>query len=249
MDKVLVIGESCIDIFVYGISERKSPEGNAPVFLPKSETYSDGMSYNVSNNLAAMGVDVDIITNNEEIIKRRYVNIDTNELYLRVDEHDTVRRFNISELPTHIKDYQAILISDYDKGYLSESDIEYISTIHPFVIIDTKKKLGLWCRNLKFIKLNRLEYKNNKQYIKENKNWLKEKLLITKDKDGVEWNGNVFPSLATDVIDVSGAGDTFIAGFLSEFLKTSDVSKSIFFANKAAANVLSKKGVSVYNEY
>ena len=35
MNKVLVIGESCVDVFVYGTSERKSPEGNAPVFLPK----------------------------------------------------------------------------------------------------------------------------------------------------------------------------------------------------------------------
>lgn len=248
MNKILVIGESCVDVFVYGISERKSPEGNAPVFLPKNETYSDGMSYNVSNNLAAMGNDVDIITNYEEIVKRRYVNIDTNELYLRVDEHDRVNRFNISELPTYIKDYKAILISDYDKGYLSESDIEYISTIHPFVVIDTKKKLGLWARNIKFIKLNRLEYKSNKEYIKENKHWLKEKLLITKDKDGVEWNGKTFPSQATTVVDVSGAGDTFIAGFLSEYLKSNDISKSIEFANKVAANVLSKRGVSVYSE-
>lgn len=248
MNKVLVIGESCVDVFVYGISERKSPEGNAPVFLPKGETYSDGMAYNVSNNLAAMGVDVDIITNTEEIVKRRYVNIDTNDLYLRVDEHDRVRRFNISELPTYISDYKAILISDYDKGFLSESDIEYLSTIHPFVIIDTKKKLGLWARNIKFIKLNRLEYKNNKEYIKENKHWLKEKLIITKDKDGVEWNGKSFPSLATTIVDVSGAGDTFIAGFLSEYMNTKDVSQSIIFANKAAANVLSKKGVNVYSE-
>jgi D-beta-D-heptose 7-phosphate kinase/D-beta-D-heptose 1-phosphate adenosyltransferase len=248
MNKVLVIGESCVDVFVYGISERKSPEGNGPVFLPKSEVYNDGMAYNVSNNLAAMGIDVDIITNTEEIVKRRYVNLETNDLYLRVDEHDKVRRFNISELPLYIKDYSAILISDYDKGFLSEGDIEYISTLHPLVIIDTKKKLGLWCRNIKFIKLNRLENKNNKEYIKENKHWLKEKLLITKDKDGVDWNGKNFPSLADNVVDVSGAGDTFIAGFVSEFLKTNNVDKSIFFANKAAANVLSKKGVSVYSE-
>lgn len=248
MYKVLVIGESCVDNFVYGISERKSPEGNGPVFLPKNETYSDGMSYNVSNNLAAMGVDVDIITNTEEIIKRRYVNIDTNELYLRVDEHDKVSRYNKSQLPTYINDYSAILISDYDKGYLTESDIEYISSIHPFVIIDTKKILGMWCQNLKFIKLNRFEYEANIEYITKNENWIKEKLLITKDKDGVEWNGILFASLAKNVVDVSGAGDTFIAGFLTEYLKTNDIPKSIEFANKAAANVLSKRGVSVYSE-
>jgi hypothetical protein len=37
MSKVLVIGESCTDIFIYGTSERKSPEGKGPVFIPKYE--------------------------------------------------------------------------------------------------------------------------------------------------------------------------------------------------------------------
>ena len=36
-NKVLVIGEVCTDIFRYGITSRKSPEGNGPVFLPIDE--------------------------------------------------------------------------------------------------------------------------------------------------------------------------------------------------------------------
>jgi bifunctional ADP-heptose synthase (sugar kinase/adenylyltransferase) len=55
MNRILVIGESCTDIFVYGTSNRKSPEGNGPVFVPISETYGLGMASNVVNNLRAMG--------------------------------------------------------------------------------------------------------------------------------------------------------------------------------------------------
>ena len=63
MSKVLVIGESCTDIFIYGKSNRKSPEGNGPVFIPTKEVYGAGMAGNSSNNLASIGVDVDLFSN------------------------------------------------------------------------------------------------------------------------------------------------------------------------------------------
>jgi D-beta-D-heptose 7-phosphate kinase/D-beta-D-heptose 1-phosphate adenosyltransferase len=148
--KVLVIGESCTDIFIYGTSERKSPEGKGPVFIPISETYGAGMAANVANNLGAMGLDVDIYSDAGNIIKSRYVNKDTNELYLRVDEGDMVNRIKISELP-NLNNYNAVVISDYCKGFLSEEDIDTIASTHPLVILDTKKKLGDWCKNISFI--------------------------------------------------------------------------------------------------
>jgi len=86
MSKVLVIGESCTDVFIYGKTERKSPEGKGPVFVPTREVYGNGMALNTANNLSAMGVDVDVYSDNGGITKTRYVNETTNELYLRVDE-------------------------------------------------------------------------------------------------------------------------------------------------------------------
>lgn len=159
MSKVLVIGESCTDIFVYGTSERKSPEGKGSVFIPHHETYGVGMAANTTNNLAAMGVDVDMFSDNGNIIKTRYVDMNTNELYLRVDENDNVSQIKISDLPD-LNQYTAIVISDYCKGFLTEDDISEIASKHNLVIADTKKKLGDWCKNLKFIKINRLDRKS-----------------------------------------------------------------------------------------
>ena len=48
-----------------------------------------------------------------------------------------------------------IVVSDYNKGFLTEEDIAYIGFKHPNVICDTKKQLGDWCRDLRLIKLNR----------------------------------------------------------------------------------------------
>ena len=46
------------------------------------------------------------------------------------------------------------------------------------------------------------------------------------------------------VKDISGAGDTFLAGLVSKYLKTVDIIKSIEFAQKCTTKVVQKHGVS-----
>jgi len=244
MSKVLVIGESCTDIFIYGTSERKSPEGKGPVFIPKYEKYGVGMAANTTNNLAAMGVDVDMLSDNGNIIKTRYVNEDTNELYLRVDENDSVNRINIDDLPD-LKQYSAIIISDYCKGFLEEEDIAKIASMHHLVIADTKKKLGDWCVDLKFIKVNRLEWANSKDIIRDNE-WLFDKIICTLDKKGTTHRHTTYPVIPIENADVSGAGDTFVAGFVSKYLDSNNVDESIMWGNYCAGEVVKEKGVSVF---
>jgi bifunctional ADP-heptose synthase (sugar kinase/adenylyltransferase) len=246
MNKVLVIGESCTDIFVYGTSNRKSPEGRGPVFVPIRETYGAGMAANVANNLGAMGIDVDIYSDSGNIIKSRYVNKDTNELYLRVDENDSVNRINISQL-SNISQYDAIIISDYCKGFLTEDDIASIASLHPLVILDTKKKLGDWCRDLKFIKINRLEWEVSKDVIRDNE-WLFDKIICTLDKTGTAYKHTTYPVKPIKKADVSGAGDTFTAGFVARYLDSEDISTSIEWGNYCAGEVIKKKGVSVFGK-
>jgi D-beta-D-heptose 7-phosphate kinase/D-beta-D-heptose 1-phosphate adenosyltransferase len=246
MNRVLIIGESCTDIFVYGTSTRKSPEGNGPVFVPISETYGAGMAANVANNLGAMGVDVNIFSDNGGIVKTRYVNKDTNELYLRVDENDLVNRIDISKL-SDTSQYDAIIISDYCKGFLTEEDIAKVASLHPLVILDTKKKLGDWCKDLKFIKINRLEWKNNKDVIRDNE-WLFDKIICTLDKTGTAYKHTTYAVKPIENADVSGAGDTFTAGFTKKYLETNDIGKSIEWGNYCAGEVIKKKGVSVFGK-
>jgi bifunctional ADP-heptose synthase (sugar kinase/adenylyltransferase) len=246
MNKVLVIGESCTDVFVYGISKRKSPEGNGPVFVPISETYGLGMAGNTANNLMAMGLDVDTYFDKGVITKTRYVNKDTNELYLRVDENDITNRINIFNLPDLAK-YDAVIISDYCKGFLTEEDISKIASLHKLVILDTKKKLGDWCKDITFIKVNRQEFQNNFGVIKEN-DWLFDKIICTLDRGGAMYKTQTFKITPTDSADVSGAGDTFVAGFVARYLNSEDIGVSIDWANYCAGEVVKKKGVSVFGK-
>lgn len=244
--KVLVIGESCTDIFVYGNSNRKSPEGNGPVFTPTKEVYGDGMALNVANNLSAMGIDVDLFSDSGNITKTRCVDENTNELYIRIDENDKTERIDIEQIPD-IHSYDAIVISDYCKGFLLEEDINMIGLMHPLVILDTKKHLGDWCSPIKFIKLNRFEAQNNHDIILEKK-WLEDKIITTLDGNGAAYKGTIVKTEKVENADVSGAGDTFVAGFVARYLDSQNVEESIGWANYCAGEVVKKKGVSVFGK-
>ena len=62
--KILVVGESCRDVFKYGRCVRLCPEAPVPVFDFVEQIQNDGMAYNVYNNIKSLGVNVDIVTNN-----------------------------------------------------------------------------------------------------------------------------------------------------------------------------------------
>ena len=244
MSRVLVIGDSCSDIFIYGEIERLSPEAPVPVIKPVDRTKNGGMAKNVKNNLEALGCVTHIVTNPNDIKKTRYVDNRSNQMVLRVDEHDYCDRINLEVFNSiNVTDYDAIIISDYCKGFLKEQDIEYICSNYDNVFIDTKKKLGSWIKNADFIKINDLEHKKNFEVIPDYPE-LEEKLIITQGKHGCIYKGKVFSTEEVPVKDVSGAGDTFLAGLVCEYIKSKDVEKSIKFAQKCTTKVVQKHGVS-----
>ena len=49
--KILVIGESCKDVFNYGNCDRLCPDAPVPVFNGTATTVSDGMAMNVLHNI------------------------------------------------------------------------------------------------------------------------------------------------------------------------------------------------------
>ena len=241
--KVLVIGDSCEDVFRYGTCDRLSPEAPVPVFLPTDTSGNGGMVLNVLENLKALGVKCDIITNDIRPVKTRYVDEVSNQMLLRVDESDKVKPINQSVLhEINYGKYDAILISDYDKGFLSTLDIEEICFHHDSVFIDTKKEIDEWILNAEFIKLNEKEYNRNKEFLD---GLYEGNLIVTMGRDGAVLNGEgSFPiENEHEVRDLSGAGDTFLAALVASYIKNDDICKAITFANRCAAWVVSQKGV------
>lgn len=248
MNKVLVIGDGCKDIFRYGRCDRLCPEAPVPVFKPSASASNDGMAINVYANLIALGVDCDLLTTTG-ITKTRYVDEVSNQMIVRVDENDHSIRINTNVLESiDFTKYEAVVISDYNKGYLSTEDIEYIAMQHGAVFMDSKKKFGPWCLKVDLIKINEKEYNENKDFLTKNSHLLN--LVITKGKHGAMVSnlgniGEVPIEEEHEVRDLSGAGDTFLAGLVSDYLKTRDIHSAVKFANKCASYVVTQKGVVV----
>jgi bifunctional ADP-heptose synthase (sugar kinase/adenylyltransferase) len=246
--KVLVIGEKCSDIFVYGEVERLSPEAPIPVLIPKNIVTNDGMGKNVVNNLLAItqgeNYEIGFVHQDREIVKTRFVEEKSNHPFLRVDEGEfDVDRFEMTEqIKDEITNSDAVIVSDYNKGFLFEEDLIEIAEKSKFSVLDTKKKLSKKVINsFDFVKMNEYEFMNN--YTKDVK--LLKKLIITLGSKGANHNGILYSTDSPkETIDVSGAGDTFTASFTKKYLETKDVRISIIYANRMASLVVSKRGVA-----
>ena len=247
--EVLVIGESCKDIFHYGSCLRLCPEAPVPVFSPIEKIENGGMAMNVYNNIKSMGVECDIITNpNWQLIQKiRYVDKGRNQMFIRVDFEDngypaidTVLKLSGQILINDIKKYDAVIISDYNKGFLSEEIIKQICNSHECVFLDTKKMLGEWCNKASYIKINIHELNRTRRTINDN---IMDKLIITLGEEGASFKGKRYPVKSVEMKDSSGAGDTFISALVVKYLENRNIEKAIEYANHCATIVVQKRGV------
>jgi D-beta-D-heptose 7-phosphate kinase/D-beta-D-heptose 1-phosphate adenosyltransferase len=239
--KVLVIGDSCTDVFVYGYCKRLCPEGPVPIFEPSRTITNMGMSGNVVANLKSLGAEkVELVTNKEQITKTRYVEEKANHMIIRIDSNDKVSNsFDVKRVP--FNDYDAVIVSDYDKGFLTLADLKMISDSHPLTFIDTKKPLGPEMSGFTFIKINEVEWENCKGQTYEM--W-SDKLIVTMSERGAMYDGVTYPvNNDIEVRDLSGAGDTFMAALVVSYLKTKSIEVSIEYANDCATKVVQKRGV------
>ena len=86
--KVLIIGETCVDKFVYCEAKRLSPEAPIPVLNTLYSVNNQGMAGNTAANVLALAPDAEILklTPEGNITKTRYVEEKSNHMFLRVDE-------------------------------------------------------------------------------------------------------------------------------------------------------------------
>jgi bifunctional ADP-heptose synthase (sugar kinase/adenylyltransferase) len=244
MKDILVIGDSCRDIFVYCNSDRLCPDVPVPVLNVVDQTENPGMARNVQRNIRSLGIHCNVITNPDwhDITKTRYVHKKSNHTFFRVDSCRSKERIDLDSI-----DYSSdiIVISDYNKGFLSEQDIETICKSHPNVFLDTKKILGSWASDARYIKINAVEYQNSINMITPS---LFERIICTTGEKGCLHRGKTYNVDPVKVQDVSGAGDTFMAGLVVGYLSSEDIDIAIRNANRCASEVVRYRGVTVVGE-
>jgi D-beta-D-heptose 7-phosphate kinase/D-beta-D-heptose 1-phosphate adenosyltransferase len=241
--KFLVIGDCCEDVYIYGKCTRLCPEGPVPVLdLDLEKTViTNGMAGNVANNIKAMGHECDLICNEIKCKKIRYIDQESNQIIIRVDETNKEPEMLVREQLPDLHLYNGVIVSDYNKGFVSSPLAEYISKNHPITFLDSKKIMGEWSNHFTVIKLNREEYLSNRTYIDNRKG----KSVVTLGSKGCKMDGRMYPPKSVlRSFDVSGAGDTFVAAFTVRYAEKNTMEECIDFAQKCCFNVIAKKGTA-----
>jgi D-beta-D-heptose 7-phosphate kinase/D-beta-D-heptose 1-phosphate adenosyltransferase len=223
--KILLIGDNCKDIYQYGTIDRLSPEAPVPVFVPTYTETRDGMAGNVFNNLEALGCYVNYL-HGETSTKTRIIDARSKQQIVRID--NDIQSEPI-QFETDIPDiYDAVVVSDYNKGTVSYEVIEELIALSIPIFIDTKKTdldrmQGAW------VKINDLEYSKITSECSG--------LIVTHGASGasVVHHDITCPAPSVEVADVTGAGDTFLAALVYQYLNTLDIKQAVDFAIKASA--------------
>lgn len=236
------MGDGCNDFNHYGRVNNISQEAPVPIFNAGETTCKRGMSYNVAKNFSVLGASV---TLHSYIIenKHRYIESRFSQQLFRVDEKLQEKNSIVKKCLRSMEknNFSAIVISDYNKGTLSYKDIRQIikAAKGKPVFIDTKKQDLKQFENC-IIKINESEYEKAVSYSK--------KMIVTRSNKSVLFkkkNKDILSCPVEEVAlhDTTGAGDTFLAAFVSYYVASNDLEKSIKFAIQASKVSIQHFGV------
>ncbi|MFP5458234.1 MAG: bifunctional heptose 7-phosphate kinase/heptose 1-phosphate adenyltransferase [Bacteriovoracia bacterium] len=168
------------------------------------------------------------------------------------------------------RDHSGVIIEDYGKGLLGEDLIQHtirsFTEAKKFVAVDPSRTTPpLWYRGAHLLKPNLTEA----QLMVEALGYFKErnvetmarilveklalkKIIVTLGPDGMgmldtELDGvlKVIPTVANEVFDVSGAGDTAISAITASLLSGASLEEAAWIGNCASGVVVRKRGTAL----
>jgi D-glycero-beta-D-manno-heptose-7-phosphate kinase len=202
--------------------------------------------------------------------KRIFIN---NIQKLRIDKDSNIRPRSeiieniLEEADKRISKASLVILSDYNKGVISQKVSKYIIKESKKreipVIVDPKKNKFNCYSSSTIITPNLNEAKSVSGYnkIKDIVKYFMEEIprldvdhiLLKTGKDGMVLISNndskIFKGIEVKNPDVSGAGDTVISVLSLFYSMGYDISDCVKYANIAAAKVVSKKGTAVLKDF
>ena len=296
--KILVVGDLVLDEYLWGRTERISPEAPVQVVDVLRQELRLGGAGNAAHNLAAVGCRVEIASvlgddadgreiqallsgmnigtegifiTSQRATSRKTRILASNQQMLRIDREsrETIRPREEEQLIHFISERangcQAILVSDYRKGVLTDALLARIFAIgHESgvpVLVDPKGDDFSRYRGATLLTPNRKEasaatgipLEEGDSLLRAGRQLRKtldlEALVLTRSEEGMTlFHGDDqedhLPTEAKEVFDVSGAGDTVLA-FLGIGLAGGwSLTAAARLANLAAGVVVGKVGTS-----
>ena len=217
--KLLVIGDYCIDETIVVKPGKQNPENSSTLYSVVSTTQTPGMSGNVVACLTNLGfTTLTYLRSTSDPIKKTRIYCNYDVPVCRLDQDIDQEPINLSGLM--LSKYDAVIISDYNKGAVTDGLIhQVLKGSRGPVFLDTKKT------NLKdfegcVVKINEHE-RNSAVSLPKNS------LIVTLGEEGCIFDEKQYCTNTVPVVDVCGAGDAFLSGLVYGWLKHRDLSLSI----------------------
>lgn len=231
--KILLIGDNCIDQYQYGTVDRISPEAPVPIINYMHTVTKAGMAANVKDNLEKLNCIVDFIHGIKTCVKTRVIDIRTKQHLIRIDQDNPSKPVRVNY--NNLTQYDAIVISDYNKGSVDYDTVENLRYRYNGPIFIDTKKTDLNKFEGCFVKINQKEFDAAKTFPTD--------LIVTKGSKGAVYKDQLIPALNIEAFDVCGAGDTFLSALAYQYCNTKDILKAIEFAIKASSVTIQHIGV------
>jgi bifunctional ADP-heptose synthase (sugar kinase/adenylyltransferase) len=219
---VVVLGDYIEDRYVFGESTRLCPEAPVPVLVPQRERVTAGGAGLVANQLIELGACVPFPWFGSYSEKTRY--FAGSHLIARIDR-DSLNTKTIEPLnPQLLEIAEAFVISDYGKGAMTRELAQKIISTGKPCFVDSKNNWG-WYQGA-IIFPNEHEVERAENMFVEGKTAKFFPAVVrklgahgaayrsaAKDERGIPIEFYM-PATTGDVVDVTGAGDVFIASFV-----------------------------------
>jgi|UPI0003A5D686 D-glycero-beta-D-manno-heptose-7-phosphate kinase len=296
---ILVIGDIMLDRYIFGKSQRYSPEAPVPIINSFKKLNVLGGASNVGLNIKSLGNNkvtccglIGSDRSGKDLLKLLLDNnINSDGIFID-DKHRTTTKERIYSneqqiiridkekksiskkstklilnfISSSIKNYDVIIISDYNKGVITSELVKQLIDINNNtrsipIIVDPKKKnlsvysgVDLITPNLKELEnANDKIYEKNQDIIKANNDVIKKNniknIVTTLGKKGmiVTENNSSYhiEGIKVNTPDVIGAGDTVIATIALCLSSGMSILESSNLANIVASICVSKIGTSV----
>lgn len=280
MRKVLVIGDTMLDVYSVGKITRMSPETNTSPVFDYIDSYKRlGGACNVAANISTLsnkdfeihyfgfnsyevemmlneyGVKCFGIPNSDILIKNRFI-CDDKQVF-RVDKKlkysEDYEELLLMKLRQHLDenpDYSLIVISDYNKGTISFETLKILEMYDKCLKI---ADLKIFRSGMESFKFPTTIFKSNEKELAENPQIADvdcRSLITTLGEKGYKFYQKEPLSLGQSgaissdpPVDVTGAGDTYLAALSVRYMEIGDViHKLCDFANTIAAEKIKHMG-------
>ncbi len=227
--------------------------------------------------LRLMGIKTDLCFGGSTMYKTRYVCEDDQKIFMR---SDNMKKFPVDDIDSFKsfmnfcmfgRNYDMVVISDYNKGTVIPEIMEVLKKSAPTIIVDSKRSDLRLFKGSTILKVNEEEYANQvSSKLYDNVESLFECVVVTRGSAGADLrigdsgfhkkHGQWITSQAISrysthiehfpvkpvekVVDVTGCGDTHTAGMAVSMVLGLDIRDAVRFANTCARDVVQRFGTS-----